>query len=335
MTERPEVLPETPPAPSDLLSDLLGSMHLSGTVLFRAEFHEPWSVLTPDSCQLAQTLPFRTEHIIPFHLFATGGCWIEMEGHEPVWLDEADAVLLPYGDPHCLRGHGSVDTVELGPLLPQGPWQQIPVVAHGGPGDATEIICGFLQCDELLFHPILRHLPSLLHVGAGSDASNDWLAGTIRHTIREASKPMPGSRSMLRRLTEVMFVEILRSHLQNLSADEVGWFAALNDPVAGAALQQLHAAPMKDWTIEKLAREAGVSRTVLAQRFKHFLDLPPMRYLAQWRLQLAAQQMKTSDVPLKTIVDGSGYESEAAFSRAFKRHFGLPPGDWRKRQNQH
>lgn len=137
---------------------------------------------------------------------------------------------------------------------------------------------------------------------------------------------------MLPRLTELMFVEILRKHMLDLSADEVGWFAAVNDPVVGSALKWLHTAPLEDWSVDRLARRVGVSRTVLAARFKHFLDMPPMHYLTRWRLQLAAQRLKATDMPMKGIADQAGYESEAAFSRAFKRHFGFPPADWRRRQ---
>jgi AraC-like DNA-binding protein len=334
MAETSHVLPETQLASIDLLSDLLGSMHLTGMVLFRTEFREPWSVVTPDSCQLARVLPFRTEHIIPFHIVDSGGCWLEIPGSEAVWLDEGDAVLLPYGDSHALSGKERTDTVPIGQLLPQSDWDDILLVEHGGSGRHTRIICGFLQCDELMFHPILRYLPALLHVSPDATAEDAWLASTIRHTAIEASKPMPGSRSMLRRLTELMFVEILRKHMQGLSSDEVGWFAAFNDPVVGGALKLLHTRPFHDWNVDSLARQVGVSRTTLAQRFKHFLDQPPMQYLAHWRLQLAAQQLKSTALPMKVIADQNGYESEAAFSRAFKRHFGLPPGDWRRRQVQ-
>ncbi len=331
MTETPKLMPETPHASADPLSDVLGSMHLSGMVLFRAEFREPWSVLAPDSCQLAQLLPFRTEHIIPFHVIAAGGCWLQMPERAPVWLSEGDAVLLPYGGSHCLAGRDTVDAVPVGQLLPSQPWSDIPIVEYGGSGSGTSVLCGFLQCDELLFHPVLRHLPVLLHVGMDASEDGNWLAGTIRHTIAEACKPLPGSRSMLPRLTELMFVEILRKFMQGLTVDEVGWFAALNDRVTGAALKFMHAAPLQDWSVEGLARKVGVSRTVLAERFKYFLDQPPMQYLARWRLQLAAKQLKTSNMPIKVIADQTGYESEAAFSRAFKRHYGLPPGDWRRR----
>jgi AraC family transcriptional regulator, alkane utilization regulator len=332
MIGTPQVLSETPAASTDLLSDLLDSMHLAGTVLFRAEFREPWSILTPESCQLAKQLSFRTERIIPFHIVASGGCWLEMHEGQPVWLSEGDAVVLPYGDGHRLGGREVTAPVKIARLLPSPPpWKNVLVVEHGGSGANTSIICGFLQCDELLFHPILRHLPRVLHVSPAGPA-DDWLAGTIRHTATEASKPLPGSRGLLPRLTELMFVEILRKHMQGLAADEVGWFAAINDPVAGAGLKCLHAMPLHNWSVESLARSVGVSRTILAERFKHFLDQPPMQYLAHWRLQLAAQNLKSSDIPIKAIADQTGYESEAAFSRAFKRHFGLPPGDWRRRQ---
>ncbi len=332
MTETPQALSETPAPSGDLLSDLLDIMRVSGTVLFRAEFREPWSVEAPESCELARVLPFRSEHIIPFHVLASGGCYLGMRNRERIWLTEGDAVLFPYGDGHLLSGRDEAAPVHVAQLLPRPPWSELLAVKHGGSGAGTKLICGFLQCDELLFHPILRHLPMLLHVRPDRSPADNWLATTIHHTAMEASRPSPGSRSMLPRLTELMFVEILRKHMQGLAANEVGWFAALNDPIVGAGLKHLHAKPFDDWSVESLARQVGVSRTVLCERFKHFLNQPPMQYLARWRLQLAAQNLKLGDSPIKTIADQAGYESEAAFSRAFKRHFGLPPGDWRKRQ---
>lgn len=331
MIETPQVLPETPAA-TDLLSDLLGGMHLSGVVMFRTEFREPWSLLTPDGGQMAQLLRIRAKHIIPFHIIAQGGCRIELAGTEPVWLEEGDVVLLPYGDAHTLGGREQAATLPVGPMLPPQPWRDIFVIGHGGAGAMTSLICGFLQCDELLFHPLLRHLPALIQVSPGSEAKGEWLASTIRHTAHEASHANPGVRCMLPRLTELMFVEILRTHMRGLAADEVGWFAALNDPVAGAALKLLHGAPLQHWDVDTLARRIGTSRSVLADRFKHLLGQPPMQYLTHWRLQLAAQTLKTSDHPLKRIAELAGYESEAAFSRAFKRRFGSPPAEWRRQQ---
>jgi AraC-like DNA-binding protein len=302
-------------------------------VLFRAVFREPWAVVTPSACQLAAVLPFRTEHIIPFHVIAAGACRLELPDRDSARLGAGDAVLLPYGDGHRLRGREEAAVVPVGQLLPKPPWQDMPVVEHGGAGGATRIICGFVECDERLFHPFLRHLPQLLHVSASANPADAWLAGTIRHTAAEAGTPMPGWRSMLPRLIELMFVEILRKHMQDLSADEIGWFAACKDPVAGTALKFLHADPLHDWNVDALARRVGVSRSVLTTRFRHFLEMPPMHYLTNWRLQLAAQRLKASDAPMKGIAGAVGYESEAAFSRAFKRRFGIPPGDWRSRQS--
>lgn len=331
MTETPRILSETPGS-VDLLSDLLGSMHLSGAVFLRTEFLEPWSILTPDGCRLAQMLILKSERTIPFHIVAEGGCRLEMEGSEPVWLEEGDAVLLPYGDAHVLSGREPVATVPVGTLVPPPPWDDILLLRHGGGGATTRLICGFLQCDELLFHPLLRNLPPLIHVSPASDPHDAWLAATIRHTAHEASHAYPGARCMLPRLTELLFVEILRKYMQGLSADEVGWFAALKDPVAGAALRFLHAAPLDPWDVDRLARRIRVSRSVLAARFRHFLGQPPMQYLTHWRLMLAAQALKTSNQPMKRIAELGGYESEAAFSRAFKRRFSSPPAEWRRQQ---
>ena len=333
MSETAQSLPETLPS-ADALSDLLSAMHLAGSVLFRAEFREPWSVMSPDSVQLSGLLPVRSRHVIPFHVIASGSCRLVLPGQPPVRLVEGDAVLLPYGHAHELKGEADIPIIPIGGLLPTLPWTNPCVVRYGGAGALTSIICGYVQCDELLFHPVLRHLPALLHVSPDGTPADAWLASTIRHTATEAIRALPGSRSMLPRLTELMFVEILRKHMLGLSANEVGWFAAFKDPVAGAALRRLHAEPLRDWSVERLAGDIGVSRTVLAKRFKHFLAQPPMQYLAGWRLQLAAQEMKSSGLPMKTIAVRSGYESEPAFNRAFKRQFGLPPGVWRKQQMQ-
>jgi AraC-like DNA-binding protein len=330
MTGTPQVLSETPGVATDILSDVLGRLHLEGTVLFRADFNEPWAVTTPEACQLTKLLSLRSDRIIPFHIIAAGGCWMDLSGHPPVWLSEGDAILLPHGDSHVLHGRETIVPIEVGELVPEPPWADIILVAHGGAGAGTRIICGFLQCDGLLFHPMLHHLPRILHVGPGSVA-DAWLAGTIRHTAAEASRPQPGSRSLLSRLAELMFVEILRKHMQSLPPEGIGWFAAVNDDVTGAGLRLLHAAPFEDWTVERLARSVGVSRTVLAGRFKDVLHQPPMQYLAHWRLRLAAHALSSGEMRVKVIAARTGYDSEAAFSRAFKRYAGMSPAAWRRR----
>ncbi|MBI1423207.1 MAG: helix-turn-helix domain-containing protein [Gammaproteobacteria bacterium] len=340
MTETPRFLPGTPPAAlqpegvglADLLSDILRTVHLSGMVLFRAEFREPWSVATPASCQLAQSLPFPTEHIIQFHIVAAGECWLEVEGHERIWLNAGDAVVLPYGNNHTLGGRRTSPSVPIASLFPPQPWRDMPVIQHGESGAGAQLICGFLHCDELLFSPLKHSLPVIMHARPRDELNDAWLAMSIRYITQEALQPRPGSRNILARLTELMFIEVLRRHIQALPDNEVGWLAALNDPIVGNALKWLHSMPDEKWTVTLLAQRVGTSRSVLAERFKYLLDQPPMQYLAHWRLLIASQILKTSDANLKSVVARVGYESEPAFNRAFKRLFGMPPASWRKQQ---
>jgi AraC-like DNA-binding protein len=338
MTVTPEFLAEKPllagPAEAgapDLLSDLLGTVHISGAVLFRAELGDPWAVDVPGASDLAAMLPFPTEHIVPFHLVEEGSCWMEAGQGERIWLSSGDAVLMPYGSAHRLGGQASAALAPMGAIMPKPPWNELPVVRYGGTGGMTRFVCGFVHCEELLFNPFLRGLPQLLHVRPGQDPAARWLETTIRYTAHEASRADPGARSMLPRLTELMFVEVLRHHMRSMPRGEVGWLAAASDPVLGEALGWIHRAPCDPWTVEDLARRVGVSRTVLVERFAERLGLPPMRYLARWRLQVGAQLLRKTRAPLKAIAERAGYESEAAFGRAFKRLFGRAPAEWRQR----
>ena len=339
MTGTPEVHPQTPPraeltAPdgsADPLSDLLGTVRLSGAVLFRAELGEPWAVAVPDARDLAGLLPVPTEHLVPFHVVDEGSCWMETGEGERTWLSPGEAVLLPYGAAHKLGGHENAAMVPMGAIVPPPPWREMPLVRHGGGGVTTRIVCGFVNCEELLFNPFLRSLPSSLHARPGTDPAARWLENTIRYAAHEANRADPGSRSVLPRLAELMFVEVLRHHMRSLPDGEVSWLAAANDPILGKALGWLHREPAEPWTVEDLARRVGVSRTALADRFVQRLGQPPMHYLARWRLQVGAQALRTTSEPLKVIAERVGYESEAAFGRAFRRLFGLPPADWRRR----
>jgi len=321
--------PTRSPQP-DLLSDLLATVHISGAVLFRAEFREPWGIGIPDARDMAGMLPGCVENVIPFHVADEGFFWVDAGDGTRVRISAGEAILLPQGSSHRLGGDLEAPTEPVGAILPHPPWDDAPLVRHGGNGARASIVCGFVACEDLLLDPFLRHLPPLLHARPGSDPHARWLETAIRYTAHEAARPGPGSRSIVSRLVELMFVEVLRDHMRSAGDTGVGWLAASADPVVANSLALIHRAPADPWTVETLARRVGVSRTVLAERFTRRLGLPPMQYLARWRLQVAANLLRRTSEPLKAIARRTGYESEAAFGRAFKRHVGVPPAGWRR-----
>ncbi len=337
MTGTPGIRAGTPgtshPAPApqpDLLSDLLATVRVSGTVLFRAELREPWGIAIPEACDMRAVLPGRVENVIPFHVAEEGSFWIRAGDGPPVRISAGEAVLLPQGTSHRLGGEEEAPAAPVGAVLPHPPWDEPPVVRHGGTGARARVVCGFVGCEDLLLDPFLRGLPPVLHARPGHDPRSRWLETAIRYTAHEAGRPGPGSRLVLSRLVELMFVEVLRDHMRSADDARVGWLAASGDPVVVRALASIHGAPADAWTVDRLARRVGVSRTVLAEHFARRLGLPPMHYVARWRLQVAANLLRTTSQPLKAVAQQAGYESEAAFGRAFKRHFGSPPAGWRR-----
>ena len=336
MPESPKILAETPalrgrlPASLDVLSDVLRVVRLSGAVLFRCEFSVPWAVITPDPAELARLLLPGAKQLMLFHLVAEGRCWIGLEGQQPLRLETGDIVVFPYGDAHAIASDPALEPAPLTGLLGAAMQRQgMPVCVAGGGGEETQLVCGFLHCDELLFNPLCKGLPSLIHARPEGEPAISFLAATVRHTISEAGAAQPGNACLLSRLSELLFIEVLRRHIARLRPGAVGWLAALNDPMVGRALQLMHANPAHPWTVDGLARQCGTSRSLLAAQFKALLGQPPMRYLACWRLQLAAEMLREGAFAIAAIAARTGYESEPAFNRAFKRYAGEPPATWR------
>jgi AraC-like DNA-binding protein len=264
-------------------------------------------------------------------------------------MEAGDVVIFPRGDAHVMGSHVGVRPLPIGRLLPSQPSEEIPSLDHGGGGEATRFVCGFLHCDQA-FNPLMGALPTLLCVSGRDHAgqrprseaeaaerpgvvlvgADGWLATTLRHTIEEADATHPGSSAMLARLTELLYLDVVRRYMQKLPSGQSGWLAGVNDPEVGRALRLLHARPERPWTVEDLAHEVGVSRSALAQRFSELIGEAPMRYLTGWRIQLAKHLILQSGLPIAEVADRVGYESEAAFNRAVKRHVGVPPVAWRK-----
>jgi len=237
-------------------------------------------------------------------------------------------VIFPHGDAHIV-GNGSTKTIDLEPRLHEVLSQGLKLVRTGGGGDVTQIVCGYMSCDPQLSNALLNGLPPLLRVPIRDDDSGQWLENTIRFTVSEAGKASSGGKAVLSKLSEVLFLETIRRYIAQLPSEETGWLAGTRDAEVGKALAMLHRSPEKPWTIAMLARDTGISRSVLAERFRHYLNEPPMSYLTRWRMLLAARMLKSSSRGVAYIAADVGYESEAAFNRAFKRHFGTPPARYR------
>jgi AraC-like DNA-binding protein len=314
----------------DAVSEVLKAIKLDGAFFYNAEFTAPWSFREPPSEAVAPHFaPGGGGHVIIYHLLIEGRCLANLEGEKPIPITSGDIVIFPHGDAHIL-GHGSTKTVDLEPRLSEILSQGLKLARDGGGGEMTRLVCGYMSCDPQLSRALLGGLPPLLRVPIRDDAGGRWLENTIRFSVDQAGSAGVGTEAVLSKLSEVLFVETIRRYIAQLPAEETGWLAGARDPEVGRALALLHRDPAKPWTIALLAREIGISRTVLAERFRHYLNEPPMSYLTRWRLLLAARMLKTNNRGVADIAADVGYESEAAFNRAFKRQFNVPPARFRR-----
>jgi AraC-like DNA-binding protein len=310
----------------DPLSDVLRAVRLDGAFFYLAEATQPWSLSVAPARELQPRPLPGAEHLIAYHILTSGTCWAGVEGEEQVLLQPGDAIVFPHGDAHFVsskQGH----RVDPGrhTVAPEGSLRTVRVGA--GSGARASFVCGFLGCDARPYNPLLSALPRCMHVRG---IAGGWLAEFPRQVVAEAWHSRAGGATMLTRMAELMFVEVVRRYMEELPSPQRGWLAGLRDTVVAPALAALHARPAHPWTLAELARVAATSRTVLTERFSQTLGLPPMQYLTEWRLQLAAEQLATGSAKVAAIAAEVGYESEAAFSRAFKRMTGHAPAAWRR-----
>jgi AraC-like DNA-binding protein len=316
---------------TDALSDVLRAMRLTGAVYFKFDLSDPWVAETPAARLVAPAVMPEAEHVIEFHVVAKGSCWGHAVGEAPRRLGAGDVIVFPQGDPHVLSSAPGM-RAEPDWHIFQPSNGALPFIHHAGGGgpDTTQFICGFLGCDLRPFNPLLAGLPRMIHLSSRSGPDAGWLDHFIDAVVRETAHARAGGQNVLSRLAELMFVEVVRRHLEEMPPDQQGWLAALRDRAIGRALAALHARPAHPWTLEDLAKESGLSRSALAERFAQLVGMPPMQYLAQWRIQLAASMIATGTMAMSAVAAEVGYESEAAFNRAFKRLVGIAPGAWRR-----
>src|SRR5262245_20218242 len=314
----------------DAFSEVLSGVRLNGALFFSAQFSAPWRVSTPHCRTLTPTLAPGAQHLLIYHFVVEGSARARLEDGPDVELTPGDIVVFPHGDPHHLIGGTGTNQVENSVLLLKIATRDISPVQAGGGGATTRFVCGYLTFDPLLCGPILESLPPMLKVNVRTDRSGQWLEQSILHLAEEAASHRPGSDAMLAKLSEALFVDTLRRYVADLPDQTTGWLAGARDPVVGKSLALLHRRAHHPWTIAELAAEVGVSRSALVERFTRYLSDPPMAYLTGWRLRLAAQALTSSPKGVADIAASVGYESEAAFNRAFKRAFGAPPARYRR-----
>jgi AraC-like DNA-binding protein len=313
----------------DALSELLRAVKLSGALFFNAHCHAPWCLRAAPLQLLRPHLRTPASHVIEFHLVVEGDCYIRV-GSETTPLAAGDIAIVPHGDVHYMGNGLTLATTEDDASLTSVLRGGLEPYRVGGDGEVTRLVCGYLGCEAQLVAPLLAGLPRVVRVHLREDAYGEALERMVGHAVEQVRNGVPGSDVIVARLAEVLFAEALRRYVLRLPPQRTGWLAGAMDPGVGRALTELHQRPAHDWTLDELAEVAGLSRSSLTERFARYLGQGPMAYLADWRLELAAEALRTTSRSVLRIAGEVGYESEAAFNRAFKRRFSQPPARYRK-----
>jgi AraC-like DNA-binding protein len=316
----------------DVLSDVLRAVRLTGAIFFHVDAQAPWVAGTPAAAKIARSVMPEAEHVIMFHAVTEGACWLEVDNDQkaPLRLVTGDIVVLPMGEAHAFCSTpGMRAQPDLG-LYYRPTDKPLPFAVGLGASDGprTKFVCGYLGCDARPFNPILPALPQILHARAAEGTG--YLTQLIKVAVDETATRRSGGETVLAKIAELMFVEVVRRHIDLLPADASTWLAGLRDPHVSGALRLMHARPAEAWSVDRLSQEVGLSRSVFAERFAHFVQDTPMQYLTRWRMQLATRLLEQPGAGLAQIANEVGYESEAAFNRAFKKCVGVPPGAWRR-----
>jgi len=327
----------------DTLSDVLRTVRLHGAVFYYVTGNREWAAEAPPSKAIAAAVMPDAEHVIEYHVVVGGHCWCALIGEPAVKMSAGDIVLFPHGDSHVMSSAPGMRADPQVSWYYENKIDQLPFkVAYDGASppaaelpshaDAT-LVCGFLGCDMRPFNPLVSGLPRMLHLVA--QGAGDWITQFVQQAAAESASKRPGGEAMLARMSEMMFVDAVRRHVERLPADSTGWLAGLRDRYVGRALALMHERPAHGWTIDDLGRAVGLSRSALHERFVQLVAQPPMQYLTNWRMQIASGLLRNTNATVASIAIDVGYDSEAAFARAFKRLLGMPPAAWRRSKRQH
>lgn len=313
----------------DALSEVLRGIEIESAFFYNGEFTAPWSFRSPKSCKLAPYIHQADGHVIVYHLLTEGRATAKLDDNTRLSLEAGDIVIFPHGHPHCIQSGEVARPVDGESALQQIFADGLKLSRMGGGGEVTRFVCGYMVCEPDLSEILLNGLPAVFKVNIRADESGRWLEETIRYSITQAGVSDSGSKAVLAKLCEMLFAETLRRYVAASPLQQRTWLAGVLDPEIGKVLALIHRQPAAPWTIAELAQQAGMSRSVLAARFREHLGEPPVAYLTRWRLKLGARMLLKSSHSVARIASEVGYESEAAFNRAFKRHFGHPPARYR------
>jgi AraC-like DNA-binding protein len=323
------------PVNFDPLSDVLRAIRLREAVFFDVEANAPWVAEAPPAQIVGPGILPDVDHVMSYHVLTSGQCWASLldDSAEPILLSAGDAVAFPHGDAHVISSSpGMRSDPVLDNFRPPDVPNSLPVSfkLDGGGADRGHLICGFLGCDARPFNPLLSALPRMMHMRG--DKNGGWIDRFMKFATMETAEKRVGGASILVKLGEIMFIDLVRNYLANLPENSTSWLAGLKDRHIGRAVSLLHQSPADDWTLERLAKEVGLSRSSLAERLQRHVGHPPMQYLALWRMQIASAKLTDGNTPIVKIAGEVGYGSEMAFSRAFKRAVGMSPSLWRERR---
>jgi AraC-like DNA-binding protein len=315
----------------DALSEALNAVRMTGAIFFTAECTAPWGFSVPHLWRVSRVLAPGTDRLVSYHLVTEGKALVRFADMADVTVEAGDVLIIPHGDPHTVTNGSPARLVDSGASLAKFLTGELMSMRLGGGGELTHFVCGYFGCERHADRLFLAGLPTLIKIHIRGDRAGAWLEASIRHLVAEASSRRPGQTVLLSKMAEALFIEALRRYMEQLPPEQIGWLAGARDPVVGTALALLHRKPCHHWTVAEIAAAAGTSRSVLAERFTRFLGEPPLTYLARWRLQLAARSLQTTKNTIAQLAGDVGYESQAAFNRAFKREFGVAPAQYRRK----
>lgn len=337
----PEPLAQNDPAaaapdrePTSALADALSRLRLQGAIFLRGEYTEAWAYESMPSADAAALLAPDATRVLLFHVIASGRCWIEVPGGERHWANSGDVIVLPYNDEHRMGGTTAATAVSITTIIDPPPWERMPMIRYGEGGQATNVVCGYLICEDPMFDPRLRVFPPVFVVSPPAGPAREWVKASIEYALQQTTQVGVNRFEAPPQVPELLLVEILKLHLASSPAADQGWARAIRDPILAPVLAAIHGSPERKWSVASLAHEAHVSISLLDERFREVLGIAPIRYLTGWRMHVAEDLLRSSDLSLASVARRVGYDSEEAFSRAFKRAHDQAPSVWRVQRHR-